>query len=65
MLKSITLTNKVAILKEIKENKDYLFGTFSKTSSKTQNCDVWKTIHNKTASLGFMYFDKILKRLQW
>lgn len=55
------MTNKVAILKEIKENKDYLFGAFSKTLSKTQKCDAWKTIYNKTKKFFKLFVLKIRK----
>lgn len=58
MSKSVTMGNKVLILKEIRERKDILFGSFSSKLTKKDKIECWKAIYEKCASLGLVAPDK-------
>jgi hypothetical protein len=54
MAKSIALGNKMLILKEIRENRDVLFGSFSEKLTKKDKNACWQEIHKKCSSLGLV-----------
>ncbi|KAJ8909589.1 hypothetical protein NQ315_005906 [Exocentrus adspersus] len=58
MSKSVAAGNKIIILKEIREHKDTLFGSFSNKLTKQDKIQCWKEIHEKSASLGLVAPDK-------
>ena len=58
MSKSVALANKLCILKEIRENKETLFGSFSDKLTKLDKITCWKEIHSKSCSVGMVAPDK-------
>lgn len=54
MSKSVTMGNKLLILKEVRDYKDILFGSFSSKITKKDKIECWKTILQKSASLGLV-----------
>lgn len=58
MSKSVSSANKALILQEIRDKKDVLFGSFSDKLTKQEKVECWKTIHQKSASLGLVAPDK-------
>nr|CAI5830761.1 unnamed protein product [Callosobruchus analis] len=58
MSKSVTMGNTVLFLKEIRDSKDTLFGSFSSKLTKKEKIECWKAIHQKCTSLGLVAPDK-------
>lgn len=46
--------SKLAILKDIKDKKDVLFGSFSDKQTKQDKLRAWEDIHNKACGLGLI-----------
>lgn len=49
---------KLELLKSIRDEKDSLFGCFSKTLTKQIKNEKWKEIHKKAQSLGIVSYEK-------
>uniref|UniRef100_A0A6P7FFP7 Regulatory protein zeste n=1 Tax=Diabrotica virgifera virgifera TaxID=50390 RepID=A0A6P7FFP7_DIAVI len=54
MSKSVLNGTKIMILKEIRDKKVILFGSFSDKLTKKDKIECWKTVHQKSTSLGLV-----------
>ncbi|XP_050513065.1 uncharacterized protein LOC126888722 [Diabrotica virgifera virgifera] len=54
MSKSVLNGTKIMILKEIRDKKAILFGSFSDKLTKKDKIECWKTVHQKSTSLGLV-----------
>ena len=48
------MSNKLTLIKLIKEKKNVLFGAFSSTLTKIDKCNAWKEIHQTASALNLV-----------